>query len=275
MNESNETFFAAVGDVHGQHHEMVRLLSEWEARTSNSIQFVLQVGDFEPHRNEEDLETMAAPAKYRELGDFPAFYSGEVLFPWPVYFIGGNHEPYGFLDTIPKGGPVLENCFYLGRAGVATLYGLKVTGMSGIYSPAKFESPRPRISDLKKRSNKDYTYFNQEDVERTLDFGRPDILLVHDWPARIIPYEDRGQFEQQRRSPNYTSVGNEYARVLMDLLSPRLMLCGHMHKKYRNRVTTKSGAAVDVCCLANVECGEDSVAFFRIADDGTIEEVIE
>jgi len=48
-----------------------------------------------------------------------------------------------------------------------------------------------------------------------------------------------------------------------------------MHKKYRNRVTTKSGAAVDICCLANVERGEDSVAFFRIGDDMSITEVID
>ena len=273
MNESTEIFFAAVGDVHGHHHEMVRLLSEWEARTSNSIQFVLQVGDFEPHRNEADLETMAAPAKCRTLGDFPEFYSGEFLFPWPVYFIGGNHEPYGFLDTIPNGGPVMENCFYLGRASVARLHGLKITGMSGIYSPDKFESAHPPLADFKKRSNKDYTYFNQEDIERALDFGRPDILLVHDWPARVIAIADAGEFEQQRRSMRYTSVGNEYARVLMDLLSPKLVLCGHMHKKYRNRVTTKSGAAVEVCCLANVERGEDSVAFFRMSEEMVITEV--
>ncbi|HXU07523.1 MAG TPA: metallophosphoesterase, partial [Blastocatellia bacterium] len=124
-------------------------------------------------------------------------------------------------------------------------------------------------------SNKDYTYFNQEDIERALDFGRPDILLVHDWPARVIAIEDAGEFEQQRRSMRYTSVGNEYARVLMDLLSPKLVLCGHMHKKYRNQVTTKSGAAVEICCLANVERGEDSVAFFRSGDNGVITEVVD
>jgi Icc-related predicted phosphoesterase len=73
----------------------------------------------------------------------------------------------------------------------------------------------------------------------------------------------------------YTSVGNEYSRVLMDLLAPKLVLCGHMHKKYRNQVTTKYGAAVEICCLANVERGEDSVAFFRIGDDMSITEVID
>ena len=273
MNESKETYFAAVGDVHGHHHDMVRLLSEWESRTSNAIQFVLQVGDFEPHRNDADLETMAAPAKYRVLGDFPDFYSGDFGFPWPVYFIGGNHEPYGFLDLIPNGGPVLENCFYLGRAGTVETHGLKVVGMSGIYNQDKFEATRPRVADFKKKSNKDYTYFNQEDVERALEFRRPDILVVHDWPAGIIAAENRSDFDRQRGSLRYNSIGNEYARILMDLLAPRLLLCGHMHKRYRNRVTLKSGASVDVVCLSNVEQGEDSVAFFRVAEDRMISEM--
>lgn len=273
MTESNDTIFAAVGDVHGHHHEMVRLIEERESQTGKRIAFVLQVGDFEPHRNEPDLESMAAPAKYRVLGDFPDFYSGEFKFPWPVYFIGGNHEPYGFLDTATPGEAVAENCVYLGRAGAAQISGLKVVGLSGIFNVDKFSDPRPRVSELKTRKKKDYTYFNEDDVDRIVNFGRADILMVHEWPADIIAETDRGLFEQQRRSMRYDSVGNEYARILIDLVSPRLVLCGHMHKKYRNQIHSRSGAAVDVCCLSNVQQGADSLAFFQIGEDGAIAEI--
>lgn len=270
MNEPNEKFFAAVGDVHGHHHEMVRLVSEWERDTGNEIAFVLQVGDFEPNRNEADLESMAAPAKYRTIGDFPDFYFGEFTFPWPLYFIGGNHEPYGFLDLAPQGAVIAPNCFYLGRVGVVEIAGLKIVGMSGIFSEDKFEDQRPALSELGTRKKKDYTYFNKDDVDGALDFGRADVLLVHDWPAGIIAEADRSLFEGQRRSIRYNSVGNEYARLLMDLLAPRLLLCGHMHKRYGNKVSLRSGTVVEVCCLASVRQEQDSVAFFRIAEDGTI-----
>jgi len=93
VSETQELFFAAVGDVHGQMHEMVRLLSAWEGRAGRALAFVLQVGDFEPVRDQKDLDTVAAPMCYRKLGDFPDFHSGRATFPWPVWFIGGNHEP--------------------------------------------------------------------------------------------------------------------------------------------------------------------------------------
>ncbi|MEK6286749.1 MAG: metallophosphoesterase [Acidobacteriota bacterium] len=279
MNQPSETFFAAVGDVHGHHHQMVRLIRDWESQTDNEIAFVLQVGDFEPHRDDADLETMAAPAKYKILGDFPDFYSSKSDFPWLIYFIGGNHEPYGFLDLTTEGGRIAENCFYMGRVGAADVHGLKVVGLSGVYSENKFTEARPPAADFKsavdfkRRSNKDYIYFTKDDVDRALDYGSADILLLHDWPAGIIAEADRGLFHQQRRSINYHSVGNEYARILVELLSPRLVLCGHMHKKYRNRITLRSGALIDVCCLSNVQQGQDSVAFFRIGEDGAISEI--
>ena len=43
-------------------------------------------------RNEQDLETMAVPPKYRHMGDFPKYYAGEAQEPVPTLFIGGNHE---------------------------------------------------------------------------------------------------------------------------------------------------------------------------------------
>ena len=47
---------------------------------------------------EADLTTMDAPTKYKKLGDFTDFYRRQVYFPYLVYFIGGDREPYGFLD---------------------------------------------------------------------------------------------------------------------------------------------------------------------------------
>ncbi|MEB3339404.1 hypothetical protein [Okeania sp.] len=63
-----DIFFAVVGDVHGHIYKMINLLQKWENNSHQKLEFILQIGDFEPHRYETDLVTMDAPKKYRKLG---------------------------------------------------------------------------------------------------------------------------------------------------------------------------------------------------------------
>lgn len=264
-------FFAAVGDTHGHMHLMVRLLQAWEQRAHEALAFVLQVGDFEPHRHDADLATMAAPARHRRLGDFPDFASRRAAFPWPVVFIGGNHEPYGFLDARPEGFELLPNCRYLGRAETMTVRGVRVAGLSGILQEDAFQWRRPPVSSLGAVSSKAFAYFNEHDVDRLLAAGRCDVLMVHDWPAGIVSASDAADFDRHRRSMRYDTVGNEYARMLVDGLRPRLVLCGHMHKAYRATVQHSSGEATRVCCLGSVEQSRGAVAVFHVTADGFTE----
>ncbi len=87
-------YFAAIGDVHGDIYTMLGLLQNWETKHQKKLSFVLQVGDFEPHRDLSDLGTIDTPTKYKKLGDFADFYHNKAEFPYPIYFIGGNHESY-------------------------------------------------------------------------------------------------------------------------------------------------------------------------------------
>ncbi|MFP2906097.1 metallophosphoesterase [Pyxidicoccus sp. 3LFB2] len=263
--------FAAVGDVHGHINRMVNELRHQAAVRHRQFDFVLQVGDFEPHRDEADLATMAAPAKYRQLGDFGTYYKVRRGFPWPLYFIGGNHEPYGYLDTHPEGFELTRNCNYLGRVGVVDLHGLRVVGVSGIHSPEHFRSARPPLSALGSVSNKDFTYFNERDLEQALELGPADVLLVHDWPSGIIDPADAAGFEGQRRSPSHDTVGNEYARLLVDALQPRLVLCGHLHKAYRATVQHPSGKTTLVRCLASVGQGDAAYGVFHFQGESFYE----
>lgn len=273
MNSSEKkVVFAAVGDVHGHMHAMVRTLSAWEIKAKRRIDFVLQVGDFEAHRNEDDLATMAAPSKYRRLGDFHDFHENRARFPWPVYFIGGNHEPYGLLDTMVNGGEVCPNCFYLGRAGAVTLNGLRIGGLSGIYVE-EFLEGRPSVDEIHSRSNKDYVGFCKQDIDLIAEYGSLDVLILHEWPSGIIAPADEAEFEAQRRSMRYSDVGNEYSRLVMDLTGPELVLCGHMHKAYRNTVQLPGGKECFVCCLANVSQGKSAFAVFE-RDFESIKEIM-
>lgn len=262
-----EVYFAAVGDVHGHMNAMVEMLTSWEKATCRKLEFVLQVGDFEPHRDEKDLATMAAPSKYRKLGDFPDFYQNKKTFPWPLYFIGGNHEPYGFLDLFPQGQEITSKCYYLGRIGKVEVASLTIAGLSGIYREDKFEWPRPNISEIEKKSNKEYIYFTKEEVNKISEFSTPHILLFHEWPANIIDKENYKEFETLRHALGYDDVGNEYARLVTEILEPDLVICGHMHKKYRKQIKLESEKLITICCLANVEQGLSSIAIFRFSEN--------
>ncbi len=195
---------------------------------------------------------MDAPEKYRKLGDFPDFYEQRAIFPWPIWFIGGNHEPYGFLDLTNTGTEITKNCYYLGRVGTVVLSGLKVVGVYGIYQEEKFKVSRLKVDKINRSSNKDYIAFTEAEIMQALDYKSTDILLLHDWPTNIINPADAQEFEQERRSRGYYDiVGNEYARMLVDELKPKLVVCGHLHKSYRNKISLTSGDFTDICCLAN------------------------
>jgi len=264
MSSPQTTYFASVGDVHGHMHRMVSHLVAWEERSRLRLDFVLQVGDFEPHRHEADLATMAAPMKYRHLGDFAAYHQRRRRFPWPIYFIGGNHEPYGHLDLHPEGFPLAPHCHYLGRSGAVDLEGLRVAGLSGIHREASFCKSRPPLASLGTASNKDFTYFNEQDVDRLLALGRADVLLLHDWPSDIIPDEEAADFQGQRRGASHDLIGNAYARLLVDALQPRLVLCGHLHRRYAGTLQHPGGQRSLVRCLASVEQGADAFAVFQV-----------
>ncbi len=180
-SESAPLIFAAVGDVHGRHREMVALV---QAR-GVAPAFVLQAGDFECHRHDEDLASMAAPQKYRLLGDFHRFHDKELRYPWPVYFVGGNHECYGWLDRHPQGFSPAPGCHYLGRVGYRRIQGLGLLGLSGVYDGEALERPRPGPNELAGRSNKALVGFTDAEVEAAVEAEGVDVLLLHEWPEGV------------------------------------------------------------------------------------------
>ncbi len=244
--------FAVVGDVHGAMRTMIRLLNGWEKSTKRRIDFVLQVGDFEPHRDEADLSTMAAPARYRHLGDFPLFARGESEFPWPLWFIGGNHEPYGWLSTMETGGEVAHNCSFIGRANIVSVADIRVAGLSGIFRPELFGTSRPAVEEIETRSNKEWIGWNEADIEWLLSLGRADVLLLHEWPCEFS--------ENQRHIPSAEAW--PWVELLLKSLRPQVIFCGHLHSRWRSEVQVK-GASVPVECLSQLSSGADSFAVYE------------
>jgi lariat debranching enzyme len=266
-------YFAAVGDVHDHFDRMEASLVAWTQRHNAPLSFVLQVGDLQPVRDEGDLQSVATPQKYRTLGDFHRRWQEGYVFPWPLYFIGGNHEPFAWLDQYPDGAELMTGLHYLGRAGLVTLAGLRIVGLTGIHSALREGVPRPPVEEILNRNRKLYTFHNDWDVEKAMDFGCANVLLLHEWPRGALADEPESKWKEKLRGVlDIAGFGSEQGRLLIDALRPRLVLCGHMHMAHDCVIQQVDGWKTRVVCLPAVPYSYDAFRYFRISA-GEIEEM--
>ncbi|MDR2973509.1 MAG: metallophosphoesterase [Propionibacteriaceae bacterium] len=215
---------AGLGDVHGHWREALALVDAACAKAglaATDLGAIFQVGDAEAQRTQAEADQVPGPAKYRKLGGFHEVVDGEVVFPAPVFFIAGNHEPFPALDAdggcATGAGEWGPSVTYLGRAGGAEIEGLRLAFLSGIYGERTFREvgegkPRPITG---KRAGH-YIPGEVEKVSGALVRGA-DVLLTHDWPTGIA---DVGHFGP---------TGDERIRMLIEEGQPLLSLHGHMH----------------------------------------------
>ena len=146
---------AVEGCAHGELERIYETLTHLEQKENVKVDLLLCCGDFQAVRNQDDLNCVAVPQKYREMGTFYKYYSGEKTAPVLTIFIGGNHEASNFLQELPFGGWVAPNIYYLGYAGCVTVAGIRIAGLSGIYKGRDFMKghyEKPPYSEDTKRS---------------------------------------------------------------------------------------------------------------------------
>ncbi|MFD1543795.1 metallophosphoesterase family protein [Nonomuraea guangzhouensis] len=245
--------FAVIGDIHANFAKADAIVR----RHCGPVDAIFSVGDAEPNRTEAESLGVGGPAKYRKVGDFPEFVAGWRSMSAPVYFIGGNHEPWPSLDAQGPG-EWAPGFHFLGRSGVREVAGLRVAFLSGIYS-RHFSEPDTPPAVTPERL-KEYGYFTRPQVNLLLDQARGkriDLLLTHEWPSGLS-YLHRGK----------EPVGRDAIRALTDRLAPQVHACGHMHTPFRERV-----GATEVLCLSQVAYGPDAVSVLELTSDGTLKEL--
>ena len=262
-----------VGDVHGNHDRMVEEVRTWERAAERSTDLIVSVGDFQALRDEHDMRCMTCPTKHMHLGDFPAYHRGERRFPATVLFIGGNHEAYNWLDQMPAGGPVGPDCQYIGRVGVVERFGLRIGGLTGIYSAEAFVSGRqsvdydnPRVIENRRRKKRS-TYYERREVETLAASGPIDVLVTHEWPEGLARLATPGTTDGR------PGAGIGVLRALLQTLKPRWLFCGHMHWSFSGEIHWPDGKSTTFACLGHI-LNEDSsrvVALCRDDNDWRIE----
>jgi len=241
-----------VGDVHGNHDRLVAEVCAWSRAARRPVDLIVSVGDFQALRDEHDMRCTTCPEKHMHLGDFPAYYRGKKQFPADVLFVGGNHEAYNWLEEMPAGGPVGPQCRYLGRAAVVERLGLRIGGLSGIYSATAFSSGRawvdyddPRVIENRRRK-KQSTYYERAEVEQLASSGPVDVLVTHEWPEGLASLADPGTISGR------PGAGSSVLRDLVERLKPRWLFCGHMHWSFQGLIRWPDGESTAFACLGHI-----------------------
>lgn len=180
---------------------------------------------------------MACPVKYRELGDFPDYYSGVRKAPYLTIFIGGNHEASSHLWELYYGGWVAPNIYYMGAANVLRFGPLRIAGMSGIWKGFDYRKPhfeRLPFNDSEVRS---FYHVREIDIRKLLLLQtQVDIGLSHDWPRGIEKHGDSEALFRKKTFFRQESVdgtlGNVAAEYVLNRLRPPYWFSAHLHVKY-------------------------------------------
>ncbi|EMR66987.1 putative lariat debranching enzyme protein [Eutypa lata UCREL1] len=207
-----------------------------------------------------DLLIIGVPAKYRELGDFPAYYSGEKTAPYLTIFIAGNHEASSYLWELYYGGWVAPNIYYMGAANVLRLGPLRIAGLSGIWKGFDYRKPHHERLPFSQDDIKSFYHVREIDVRKLLLLREQvDVGLSHDWPKAIENHGNSkalwGMKPDFRKDSLDGTLGNPAAEYLMDRLRPAYWFSAHLHCKF-TAVKKYDAPAAQTAAVVTTESNE-------------------
>ena len=225
------------GCCHGELDSIYASLALAEQRAGCKVDVLLICGDFQAVRNAADLAGMACPAKYRAMQTFYKYYSGEAVAPVLTLFIGGNHEASAHLCGLPFGGWVAPNIYFLGHAGVVSVGGVRIGGLSGIYNPRHYHQGHYEYPPFGEDDMRSIYHIRELDVMRLLQLQTPvDVFLSHDWPQHIARHGNLNQLLRRKpflkQETDDGSLGSPPAAELLTHLQPSYWFAAHLHVKY-------------------------------------------
>lgn len=188
-------------------------------------------------RNEQDLNCMSVPRRYRQLGDFHKYYSQQTRAPVLTLVIGGNHEASNYFFELYHGGWLAPNIYHLGAASVVRYGPWRISGLSGIYNTKDYRKPHHERLPYSRDDLRSVYHVREYDVQKLLSVsGNVDIALSHDWPAWVELFGDFAGLYRSKphflESAKRDGLGSKPATQLLDHLRPRHWFSGHMHVRF-------------------------------------------
>jgi lariat debranching enzyme len=238
---------AVEGCCHGELDAIYERLLKHGETSGRVVDLLVCCGDFQSIRNIADFHSLAVPQKYRSLGSFFRYYSGEKRAPIPTIFVGGNHEASQALHELYYGGWVAPNIYYLGAAGVVNFNGVRIAGVSGIYKSHDYPMGRFERPPYDRSSLRSVYHVRSLDVYRLKCLSpsrRLDVMLSHDWPQGIEQHGDTAALLRQkpffRDEVQQNSLGSPPLHELLELMQPKWWFAAHLHVKFKATVQHKT-----------------------------------
>ncbi|KAJ3342268.1 lariat debranching enzyme [Gonapodya sp. JEL0774] len=182
------------------------------------------------------MEAIACPPKYRRVGTFYKYYSGELRAPIPTVFVGGNHEASNYLWELYHGGWVAPNIYFLGIT--STWVGLRKIENSGRNITRRDElagyQERQPYNESDQRS---IYHIRKYNIFRLMQIQNPmDIFLSHDWPRGIANFGNHKRLVARRpffaEEIRANQLGSAPSEALLKRLRPSYWFSAHLHVKY-------------------------------------------
>ncbi|KAF0910378.1 hypothetical protein E2562_001548 [Oryza meyeriana var. granulata] len=228
---------AVEGCMHGDLDKVYDTLRELEQAEGVKIDLLLCCGDFQAVRNENDLQCVNVPPKFRGMKSFWKYYSEQAVAPYPTIFIGGNHEASNYLWELYYGGWAAPNIYFLGFAGVVKFGNIRIGGLSGIYKQQHYHLGHYERPPYNESTIRSVYHVRHYDVLKLMHVKEPlDIFMSHDWPLGITEYgnwqkliREKSFFEEE---VNKRTLGSEPAARLLNKLKPPYWFSAHLHCKF-------------------------------------------
>lgn len=165
--------------------------------------------------------TLAVDA-FLQVGDMCHYRA----FARPVYWIYGNNDWPDVVRQVETGERPLRHLYHLKTGAVHTLTQgaeqVRIAGLNGAFDALYYD-----LSPEAERPLESLAYFIRADVERCLVLRQVDVFLAHGCPAGL----------GYGREPDH---GVPALRTILDVVQPRLMLCGHAHLFREARTATST-----------------------------------
>ncbi|KAG8216852.1 lariat debranching enzyme [Butyriboletus roseoflavus] len=236
---------AVEGCCHGALDAIYQQIKSLQDRNNYKVELLLICGDFQAVRNHRDLQCMAVPPKYRQLGDFYKYYTGEKVAPLLTIVIGGNHEASSYFWELYHGGWLAPNIYFLGHAGCIQVNGVRIAGASGIFKNHDFHQGHHERMPYDHGSMRSIYHVREYNIRRLSLLSKPDIFLSHDWPQSIEKYGDtRGLLRKKpffRQDIDSGNLGSPPLMGLLQTLRPDWWFSAHLHVRFEAVVKHGSG----------------------------------
>ncbi|KAI0338201.1 DBR1-domain-containing protein [Trametopsis cervina] len=237
---------AVEGCCHGQLDAIYTSIASLEERNGYKVSLLLICGDFQAVRNESDLACMSVPDKYKEMGEFWKYYTGEKVAPILTIIIGGNHEASNYFWELFHGGWIAPNMYFLGHAGCVQVNGIRIAGASGIFGDRDFQQGFWERVPYTPGSMRSIYHIREYNIMRlSLLTPAPTVFLSHDWPQNIAHHGDKPRL--LRAKPFFGAdidsgkLGSPPMWGLLNNLRPGWWFSAHLHVRFQAQVVWEEG----------------------------------